>query len=42
MIIIDIFRFKQPWGQERDFSVQKIKTQTFKKANLMAELAFPY
>ena len=42
MFIIVIFRFKQHWGQERDFSVQKIKTQTFKKANLMAELAFPY
>ena len=42
MFIIVIFRFKQHWGQERDFSEQKIKTQTFKKANLMAELAFPY
>ena len=32
----------QHWRQEMDFSVQKIKTQTFKKANLKAELAFPY
>ena len=42
MFIIVIFGFKQHWRQERDFSVQKIKTKTFKKANLKAKLAFPY
>ena len=42
MFITVIFGFKQHWCQERDFSVQKIKTQTFKKANLEAELAFSY
>ena len=42
MFIIVVFGFKQHSCQERDFSVQKIKTQTFKKANLKAELAFSY
>ena len=42
MFIIVIFGFKQHWRQETDFSVQKIKNQTFKKANLKAESAFPY